>query len=174
MTSPAMPAPLDPAGPAAASLERHRGALERLARRLVWDPEEARDVVQAAYLDALVARASLEEPLAAEAWLRRIVINRALSHLRRRRLWRVVAAVLRVAEEPLAPGVEEDAERRAHQAALARALERRPARQAVAFTLRYLEGQSLDEVAEALGVSRGTVRVHLQRAVRALREEGVL
>ncbi len=169
-----MPAPLHPAPEAGASLERHRGALERLARRLVWDAEEARDVVQAAFADALAARAGLASPAAEEAWLRRIVLNRALSHLRRRRLWRAVAAVLLVAEEPVAAPPEEDAERRAHQAALARALERRPARQAMAFTLRYLEGQSLDEVAEALGISRATVRVHLQRAVKALREEGVL
>jgi RNA polymerase sigma-70 factor (ECF subfamily) len=171
MNAPTMPATLESLE---AWLTGQRGRLERLAARLVLDPEEAKDLVQSAYLDALQSRTTLEALDAPDAWLRRLVVNRALSHLRRRRLWRVVAAVLRVEEMPVDAGVEEDAERRAHQARLAEGLEALPARQAVAFTLRYLEGQSLDEVASALDVSRGTVRVHLQRAVKALRKKGVV
>jgi RNA polymerase sigma-70 factor (ECF subfamily) len=171
MSSPAVPALQQPL---AVWLTGQRRRLEGLARRLVWDEEEARDLVQAAYLDALARPEALADARSAEAWLQRLVVNRALSHLRRRRLWRVVAQVLRVADEPVAAGPEEDAERRAHQARLAEALEALPARQAVAFSLRYLEGHSLDEVADALSVSRGTVRVHLQRAVKVLRRRGVL
>jgi RNA polymerase sigma factor (sigma-70 family) len=45
-----------------------------------------------------------------------------------------------------------------------------PARQAAAFTLRYLEGLSIDEVADGLGIGRGTVRVHLYRALATVKE----
>lgn len=155
-------------------LTEARPRLEALARRLVWDREEARDVVQGALLDALDRWESLRDARAREGWLRRIVVNRAWSHLRRRRFWNLVGAVLLVAEEEVAPSPEVAVEQREHQARLLAALQRLPARQSLAFTLRYLEGWSFEEAAEAMGIDRGTVRVHVQRAVTALRAVGVL
>jgi RNA polymerase sigma-70 factor (ECF subfamily) len=157
-----------------AALEAARPGLERLARRLVWDEEEARDLVQSSLLDALTRWSALQDPAAAQGWLRRIVVNRAMSHLRRRRLWRVLGVLLQVDEEPVAESVEDDVARRAHLRALGTALVELPARQATAFSLRYLEGLQLDEVAQAMELERGTVRVHVQRAVKALRLKGVL
>jgi RNA polymerase sigma-70 factor, ECF subfamily len=159
--------------PAQAVLSAERPRLERLARRLLWDEEEARDVVGAAFVDALACWGSLKDGAAASAWLRRLVVNRALTQLRRRRVWRAVGALLLVAPEP-SPAPDEALGHRRHQAALAAAVERLAARQAAAFSLRYLEGLSIDEVAEAMAIDRGTVRVHLQRAVRTLRAQGVL
>lgn len=161
------------APPVEALLAAERPRLEGLARRLVWDDEEAKDVVQGALADAVGRWHTLKDGAAAPAWLRRIVVHRAVSHLRRRRLWGAVAGLLRVEPEP-APAPDEALDRRRHAARLGRALEGLPARQAAAFSLRYLEGLSLDEVADALGIDRGTVRVHLQRAVRRLRDEGAL
>lgn len=157
-----------------ATLTAARPVLEALARRLVWDSEEARDVVQGALLEAIDRWDSLRDPNAREGWLKRIVVNRAYSHLRRRRFWNVVGAMLRVAEVEVAPSPEDALERREHQARLAVALERLPARQQLAFTLRYLESWSFEEVAHSMGIDRGTVRVHVQRAVTALRAAGVL
>lgn len=148
-------------------------ALEALARRLVWDSEDARDVLQLALADAWARRASLKDPRVAHAWLRRIVVHRAMSTLRRRRLWNVIGRLLLV-EPEATPTPEDEVARTAHLAALAAALEQLPARQATAFSLRYLEGLSLDEVAFALDCERGTARTHLQRAVGALRLRGVL
>lgn len=156
-----------------AALEAARPGLERLARRLVWHDEDARDVVQAAMVDALARWATLNDPGATAAWLRRIVVNRAMSLLRRRKVWRALGALLLV-DEPLAPSAEEVAEGHAHRQALAHALAALPPRQSTAFSLRYLEGLQLDEVARVMGIDRGTVRVHVQRAVRALRQRGLL
>lgn len=157
-----------------ATLTAARPALEALARRLVWDREDARDVVQGALLDAVVRWDTLKDPNAREGWLRRIVVNRAFSHLRRRKFWNVVGALLQVAEVEVAPAPDEAVEQREHQARLLAGLERLPARQSMAFTLRYLESWSFDEVAEAMGIDRGTVRIHVQRAVGSLRAAGVL
>ncbi|MEW5740249.1 MAG: sigma-70 family RNA polymerase sigma factor [Myxococcota bacterium] len=157
-----------------ALLAVQRPRLEALARRLVWDEEDARDVLQAALADAVERWSDLKDEAAAPAWLRRIVVHRAWSHLRRRRFWQAVAVVLRVDEERVAPGPDEAVERRAHLEALGEGLSRLAPRQAMAFSLRYLEGLSLDEVAQAMDLERGTVRVHVQRAVRALRDMGVL
>lgn len=156
-----------------ALVARERSRLERLARRLVWDDEEAKDVVQSAITVAWQRRDQLASAESAVGWLRRIVVHRAMSVLRRRKLWNAFARVLLVAPEPV-ESTELDADRRAHQARLAAALETLPARQSTAFSLRYLEGLTIDEVASALEIDRGTVRVHLQRAVKALRERGVL
>lgn len=150
-----------------------RRGLEALARRLVWDAEEAKDVVQAAMTQAWTQRASLKDPAAAPAWLRRIVVHRAMSHLRRRRVWKGFARLLLVEPEVVRPA-DDDLEQTEHRARLAEALERLAAKQATAFSLRYLEGLSIDEVADAMAIDRGTVRVHLQRAVKALRALGVL
>lgn len=157
-----------------ALLARERPRLEALARRLVWDDEDARDVLQSALEDAVARWHTLSDPAAAPAWLRRIVVNRAMTHLRRRRFWNAIAGLLFVEAEPVADDASAAVERREHLASLAAALDALPARQSTAFTLRYLEGLSLDEVADALNIDRGTVRVHLQRAVRTLRERGVL
>jgi len=157
-----------------ATLSAARPGLESLARRLVWDAEDARDVVQGALVEALDRWSSLKDPAAADAWLRRIVVNRAYSQLRRRKFWNAVGAVLFVAEEDTAPSPEVAVEQAEHQRALAAALTKLPARQSMAFSLRYLEGWSFDEVAESMGIDRGTVRIHVQRAVNALREAGVL
>jgi RNA polymerase sigma-70 factor (ECF subfamily) len=157
-----------------ATLAAARPRLEALARRLVWDREEARDVVQGALLEALDRWDTLRDQSAREPWLRRILVNRAFGHLRRRKFWGVIGAVLQVAEEDVAPPPDEAVEQREHQRRLLAALEKLPTRQAMAFTLRYLESWSLDEVAESMAIDRGTVRVHVQRAVAALREAGAL
>lgn len=157
-----------------AALTAARPRLEALARRLVWDSEEARDVVQGALVDALSRWDTVRDDSAREGWLRRIVVNRAFSHLRRRRFWNVVGAVLGVAEQDVAPAPDEVVEKKEHHARLLAALERLPARQSLAFTLRYLEGWSFEDVAGAMNIDRGTVRVHVQRAVTGLRAAGVL
>ena len=154
-------------------VEAHQPRLLALARRLVWDSEEARDVLQFALADAWARRASLKDPAAAPAWLRRIVVHRAISVLRRRRLFRAVGALFLVEPEP-APVPDEQLSQAQHLSGLGTALEKLPARQAAAFSLRYLEGLSFEEVASALGCEKGTARVHVQRAVTALRLRGVL
>ena len=147
--------------------------LLRLARRLVWDDEEAKDVLQQALTDAVEKVGTLEDRGAASAWLRRIVTHRALSVLRRRKVWRTLAALVGVEPEP-ARQPDDDLERGRHRAKIAAAVERLSPKQQAAFSLRYLEGLSLDQVADAMTMNRGTVRVHLQRAVSALRRSGAL
>jgi RNA polymerase sigma-70 factor (ECF subfamily) len=146
--------------------------LQRIAARLLRDPDDARDLVQTALADAYERRRSLRDPAAAPAWLRRILVTRALNHLRRRRLWARVRRVFAPeGVEPAAPDPGADVRLAQAQrlAAIDGGIDALPAKQAAAFTLRYLEGLDLDEVAGAMGIGRGTVRTHLHRALVALR-----
>jgi RNA polymerase sigma-70 factor (ECF subfamily) len=149
--------------------------LLRIACRLLRDTDEARDLVQSALADAWERLDGLRDPAAAAPWLRRILVSRALNHLRRRRLWRGLREVFGAGVEPVDPvGPSPPDARLARGQRLARvgaAVERLPARQAAAFTLRYVEGLGLDAVADALGVGRGTAKTHLHRALVALRTD---
>ena len=147
-----------------------RPRLERLAARLIWDAEEARDLMQGALAQAWEQRERLHDPSAGPAWLRRIVVHRAMSLLRRRRLWRALGTLLLVAPE----AIDAQSERSDHLTRLASCLDALPPRQSTAFSLRYLEGLSIDETASSMAIDRGTVRVHLQRAIKALRAAGAL
>ncbi len=157
----------------AALVEAEQGRLQRMACRLLRDPDDARDLVQTALAEAYERRRSLRDPDTAGAWLRRILVSRALNHLRRRRLWRRFRETFWAADdrEQAAPGPAPDAMLASSRrlAAVSRSVEALPARQAAAFTLRYVEGLDLDGIAAAMGVGRGTVRTHLRRALSSLR-----
>ncbi|WP_253985523.1 RNA polymerase sigma factor [Pyxidicoccus xibeiensis] len=154
-------------------LEAEQGGLLRLARRLVWDGEEARDLVQATLADAYEKRHTLRDATAAPAWLRSILVSRAMSHLRRRRVWNVVREALDFGPAPV-PSPEEHFVGAERWLGFGRALRALPTQQATAFTLRYLEGLELDAIAEAMRIGRGTVRIHLYRALKKLKAADAL
>jgi RNA polymerase sigma-70 factor (ECF subfamily) len=104
---------------------------------------------------------ALERP---EAWVRRVVANRAVSRWRRVASEARALARLRAAREPV---LALDARDEATWAAV-RAL---PRRQAQVIALVYLEDRALDDVSTILDVSVETVRTHLKRARRALEAE---
>ena len=154
-------------------VEGEQAALLRLARRLVWDAEEARDLVQSTLADAYEKRHTLRDPKAGPAWLRRILVSRAMGHLRRRRVWNLVREVLDLGPAP-PPSPEERFAGAERWRAFGRALRTLPAQQATAFSLRYLEGLELDDIADAMNIGRGTVRIHLYRALRKLKATDAL
>ena len=156
-----------------ALLLREQAALLRLARRLVWDGEEARDLVQSALADAYERRGSLKDVQAGPAWLRRILVSRAVSHLRRRRVWHVLREALDLGPEA-SPSPEQSFTGAERWQAFGRALHALPVQQSTAFSLRYLEGLDLDAIADAMNISRGTVRIHLYRALRKLKAADAL
>lgn len=98
------------------------------------------------------------------AWVRRVVANMAVSRYRRK--VSEAKAVARIAlhrQEPLAPLDEVDTEFWDH-------VRRLPRRQAQAIALHYLEDRSVADVADILGCSVATAKVHLHRGRHALAE----
>jgi RNA polymerase sigma-70 factor (ECF subfamily) len=160
-----------------AFVARETPAVLRLARRLLGDEEAARDLAQDALLRAHQRLASFRGESSLKTWVLRITVNEGLKRLRRRRLKERVSGWLRPQGAPRPPGYglqrtsdpEHQAGLHEQAAVLARALDDLPARQRTVLVLRYLEGRSVAEIAEALGVGPGTVKTHLVRAVRRVR-----
>jgi len=140
--------------------------LLRTAYLLTGDLHSAEDLVQIALAKAYLSWAKLREPHAADAYVRRIMVNEHTSWWRRK--WRhnehsTEAVPERGLDEP---GVTQFAERD-ELWALVRTL---PPRQRAAVVLRYYEDLSEGETAQVLGCSVGTVKSQTSRAVATLRQ----
>jgi len=146
----------------AALYHGHYAALVRTAVLLVGDVGTAEDVVQDSFIATYHAWWRLRDTSRALPYLRRAVMNRARSVLRRR------AVADRHPDRP-APDVasaEEDALERSSVLAALAALS---PRQRQVIVLRYYAGLSEAQIAAALGVTTGSVKVHATRALDSLR-----
>ena len=133
-----------------------------LARLLVDDPAQAEEVVQDAFVALHRNWGRATDPL---AYLRSSVVNGGRGLLRRRATAR---RHLRVAEPSTAPGADERLGHAEDIAAVAAALARLPERQRACVALRFYSGLSEAEIASTLGISTGSVKTHVHRAMATL------
>lgn len=138
------------------------------ARRLLREPEAARDAVQSAWLEIVRGLKGLRDPAAFPAWAYRIVTRRCAAVIGTRQRDRATAADLAAealsSSVPVAP--QEAADGDARLRAAVRAL---PPDQRAAIALHHFEGLSVAEAAVALDVPAGTVKTRLMHARRKLR-----
>jgi RNA polymerase sigma-70 factor (sigma-E family) len=138
----------------------------RLALLLTGDRDAAEDVAQDAFVRLFARFRDRKEPDVVHAYLRRIVVN--LSRSRVRRLVNERRKNERVARLPDDPGTDPALPTETRELLVGL-----PVRQRAVLYLRYYEGRSERETAEALGCSVGAVKSLVLRATRALRfEEG--
>ena len=161
------PPPAPPAPPAPLTLadlyRDHRMRLVRLAILLVDDPATAEDVVQEAFAGLHRHWAGLRDEAAAVGYLRTAVVNGSRSVLRRRRTAREYVPPHQVN----ARSAESLAMLSAEHQAVVDALATLPPRQREVLVLRYYGGLSEAEIAEATGITRGTVKSTASRALDA-------
>ncbi|MES0156102.1 RNA polymerase sigma factor [Mesorhizobium sp. M0018] len=152
-------------------IKTHNQRLYRIARGVVRNDSEAEDIVQEAYVSAFAHLESFRGDASLATWLSRIVINEALGRLRKRR--RMVAMPENPQAEiirfPLNPS--DDPERTMAQRQILELVERAtdslPDVYRMVFVARVIEGLSIEETAELLGVRPETIKTRLHRA-RAL------
>jgi RNA polymerase sigma-70 factor (ECF subfamily) len=159
-------------------VSRHQARAYRVAWSLLRDVEEARDCAQEAFLRVYRTAGAFRGDARFSTWLYRIVVNLCLDRRRRARWWRRLVAPAAgdpAADDPLervaAPGRAPDELAGEAQAMsrLWRAVERLSPQQRAALLLQVQEGLPTREIATVLECSEATVRVHLHRAVTALR-----
>jgi RNA polymerase sigma-70 factor (ECF subfamily) len=135
-----------------------------VAFRLLRSTEDAEEVLQEAALRAWAGRHCLNEPAAAAAWLKTIVLRECLRKLRWRsiRSWIPLLEVMEPrSQEPLPDQQLGDQQRWLE---LQQAIQALPPRQRLAFGLRFEEGWTIPEIAAAMEVSQETVKTQLQQA----------
>jgi len=135
----------------------------RTALGIVRDASLAADVTQEAYAAAFARRDRFRGDAPGEAWLHRIVVNAALTALRRRR------PVVRDLELMLASRPERVSH--ADRLALLDALGQLAPRQRAAVVLRYYHDYDYETIARILGTTSTNVGAMLSRARDRLREE---
>lgn len=140
-------------------------ALLRVARMLSGDRGEAEDLLQAALTKTYQAWHRIHDRSAIDGYVRRAMVNTQISWWRRRKLEEYPTD--EIPERP----VDDHSGRAEIQDALTRALERLPERQRAAVVLRYYEDLSEPEIAALLGISVGTVKSTVSRAVAKLRRD---
>lgn len=152
--------------------------LYRLALKMLRDPQDAEDVLQEAFLKAYQGLSGFDGRAQLSTWLYRIVVNEALMHLRRRAPETVSVEAPSDTEDDEGPleivdwcclPEEELLSAEARQV-MEEAIQQLPPTLRVVFLLRDVEGLSTREVAEALELSEGAVKVRLSRARARLRE----
>lgn len=142
----------------------HRMRLVRLAILLVDEPATAEDVVQEAFAGLHRNWGKLRDSAAAVGYLRTAVVNGSRSVLRRRKTAREYVpphAVNARSAESLAMLSTE------HQGVV-NALGKLPPRQREVLVLRYYGGLTEQEIADAAGISKGTVKSTASRGLEAL------
>lgn len=159
-------------------------ALQRRASRLAFfylrDAAEADEAVQDAFVRAYTNLGTFDGQHPFEVWFTRILVNGCLDRIkarRRRARWLVPAGERdglagEAAFEPVDSGEtpEDRIVARERRRALVAAIDRLPDRQRTVVLLSHLDGRSTREIGLLTGLSESTVRVHLFRAVRRLRQ----
>jgi len=158
-------------------VERHQRRAHSVAYGLVRNPEDAREVVQEAFIRVFRHRAEFAGQASFSTWLYRIVVNLSIDLLRKRSPGKAIefdeSVDTKGAPDELVPrreGVDPFAtlDRKRLIEAMHKALEQLPPYHRAVILLRELEGLSYEEMAAALDVSKGTIMSRLFHARRKM------
>jgi RNA polymerase sigma-70 factor (ECF subfamily) len=152
--------------------KRHVGYVAGMVLRLLLDQAETEDIVQDTFALALEELPRLRHLPLLRAWLARIAVSQVHRRFRRRRLLRLLgldrsedpaAALERIAAPDAGPDV------RSELASLGRMLHALPIAQRIAWSLRYVEGATLEEVASTCACSLATAKRRIAAAEKHVR-----
>jgi RNA polymerase sigma-70 factor (ECF subfamily) len=147
---------------------RHRPRVERLARHVLRDPEDAQDATQEALVRLVAKLGQFRAESSFTTWLHRLTFNVCVDVAARRRAQRAEPLG---EDERIAPGPSPSraAELSELRAALRAELEALPGDQARVVVLKDAFGLSFEQVAAASGMPIGTAKCYAHRGRAALR-----
>lgn len=151
---------------------RHVERVHRICYRIVLDPSQVPDCVQEVWLKVFGNLDRFRSGRSFAAWLNTVAAHTAIDYYRKCLRQRSHPGTSETYVEALAadqtPGSRPTDEALVQQQ-IQEALEEISVNQRTAFVLRYFEEMSTAEIARILNCSEGTVRVHIRRALLALR-----
>jgi RNA polymerase sigma-70 factor (ECF subfamily) len=142
-------------------------SMYNVAYRIVWDEDDASDVLQESFISAFNNLDHYRGDATFGAWFKRIVINKSLNMLKRKKMEALPEDDRWDVPEEDAPDLEYDdltVER------VKRAIEQLPEGYRSVLSLYLIEGYDHQEIGEILGVSESTSKSQLNRAKNKLRE----
>ncbi|WUN35889.1 SigE family RNA polymerase sigma factor [Kitasatospora sp. NBC_00315] len=149
-----------------AYVRERRASLYATAYHLTGDRYEAEDLLQSALFSTYRAWGRITDKAAVGGYLRRTMTNLHISAWRRRKLNEYPTEEL-----PEAVGDTDAMGGTELRAVLWQALAKLPENQRTMLVLRYYEGKTDPEIADVLGISVGTVKSSIWRALRRLRDD---
>ena len=120
---------------------------------ILGDRGKAEDVTQEAFIQLLSHWKKISRYERPDAWVRRVAIRLAVKTQKRERMRAVLERDTAGSQGPKAPDVD-----------LANALRQLPLKQRTCVLLFYYEDRPIAEIVDILGISEGSVKVHLHRA----------
>jgi RNA polymerase sigma-70 factor, ECF subfamily len=148
--------------------ERHAPRVERLARHLLADPEDARDASQEALAKVCVKLGQFRGESAFSTWLHRLVVN-ACRDVALRQQARRCEPLDEDVRADLEPGPVREAELAELRAELRERLDELPAAQARVLVLKDALGFSFPEISAVTDMPVGTAKCYAHRGRQGLR-----
>jgi RNA polymerase sigma-70 factor (ECF subfamily) len=153
-------------------MKKYQKQVYNLAYNFIGNGEDAYDISQEVFIKVYKSLDKLRNGSSFVIWLRRITINACTDYLRSKVNEETLDDISYLhnsisSEDKNSDQLMETGEL---QKIIFRAVERLPKGQRKVFILRHYEGLSLKDIAETLNCSLGTVKAHLFRATRKLRD----
>ena len=158
-------------------VRKYQGSVFNLCRKMVRNPEEARDLAQEAFVKTFASLERYNPVYAFSSWLFKITSNLCIDHIRKQRmkLYSIDDPVEGdegpITRELADPGqrpdqLSEDSELRD---AIRAAIDQLPEHYRVILILRHQEQLSYEEIAQSLSIPLGTVKARIHRAREGLK-----
>ena len=146
----------------------YHSAMYNTTLRIVGDSDDAEDVMQEAFLKAFMKLDSYRGEVSFGAWLKRIVINKALDFLRLKKEQTSLEDAGEVRDLLDEAGDDVEQEYRAEE--IKKAIYRLPEGYRIVLSLFLLEGYDHEEISGILNISNATSRTQYHRAKKKLIE----
>lgn len=147
--------------------QKYSKAMYNTSLRIVNNTGDAEDVLQEAFTDAFTSIDTFQYKSTFGAWLKKIVINKSINHLRKKKMDLVDMEKTNVGHLPEEDSLDEK-EIQLKVDEVKRAVKLLPNGYRTVLSLYLFEGYDHEEIAEILRVSHATVRTQYMRAKQKL------
>jgi RNA polymerase sigma-70 factor, ECF subfamily len=164
-------------------VERHSRSIYRVAYRMTNDQQDSEEIVQETFLRAYKSLERFELRANFGTWLYRIAVNRALDFLSSKKVRMQSKDAYQIADNPdsddslqiqvpaTTPGPDRLLISGEIKKKVALAMSLLTPAERVAFTMRHMEGQSIEEISQALNLKASAAKNCVFRAVQKLRQQ---
>ena len=143
--------------------DQYSKAMYNLAYRILNNREDAEDILQEAFIECFRSISSFRFESTFGAWLKRIVVNKCINHLKKKK------TDLTFCETLPSVAVDEEEEPLYDTKEIFRGIERLPDGYRIILTLYLLEGYDHSEISQILGISESTSKSQYSRAKEKLK-----